>query len=62
MPEPLPPRICPFCGMPSSVPHESQARCIEALKAEIELTRRLLQRGSGATDAPPRPSKDAQSS
>jgi hypothetical protein len=61
MREPFPPRTCPFCGMPSSVPHESEAGCIEALQAEIELTRQRLQQGSGRDGPAPAPSKDAQS-
>ena len=50
---------CPFCGMPSSVPHETETRCIEALQAEIELTRQMLQQGPDAPSAPPRATKDA---
>jgi hypothetical protein len=61
MPETFPPRTCRFCGMPSSVPHETEAACIEALQAEIELTRQMLQQGSGGQGAPPRPNKDAPS-
>jgi coproporphyrinogen III oxidase-like Fe-S oxidoreductase len=60
MPEPFRPKTCPFCGVPSSVPHESEAGCIEALQAEIELTRQMLQ-GSSGPGAPPPPSKDAPS-
>lgn len=36
--------ICPFCGVVSDVPHETQAACIGALQAEIDRTRRVLQR------------------
>jgi coproporphyrinogen III oxidase-like Fe-S oxidoreductase len=61
MPELFPPRTCPFCGMPSSVPHETEARCIEALQAEIELTRQMLQQGLDVPGAPPRATKDAPS-
>lgn len=61
MPELFPPRTCPFCGMPSSVPHETEARCIEALQAEIELTRQMLQLGPDAAGARPRATKDAPS-
>jgi hypothetical protein len=35
--------ICPFCGVVSDVPHETQRLCIEALQAEIARTRRVLQ-------------------
>jgi hypothetical protein len=47
----IPPRICPFCGQVSAVPHETQARCIEALHAEIEKTRQALD--AGRRQAPP---------
>jgi hypothetical protein len=46
--------------MASSVPHETQAGCIEALQAEIALTRRMLQHESSAQGVPPRPNKDDQ--
>ena len=36
--------ICPFCGVATDVPHETQAGCIGALQAEIDRTRRVLQR------------------
>jgi hypothetical protein len=47
--------------MPSSVPHESEAGCIEALQAEIELTRQRLQQGSNGQGAAPHQNKDAPS-
>ena len=27
--------VCPFCGIASEVPHETQEGCIHALQAEI---------------------------
>jgi len=33
---------CPFCGVASPAPHESQAQCIEALHAEIARVRAVL--------------------
>jgi hypothetical protein len=33
---------CPFCGVPSQVPHESQEGCIAALHAEIGRMRGIL--------------------
>ena len=33
---------CPFCGVISGVPHETQEGCIAALHAEIEQMRGLL--------------------
>jgi hypothetical protein len=33
---------CPFCGMATEIPHETQQACIEALNAEITRTRELI--------------------
>jgi hypothetical protein len=35
-------RFCPFCGVATDVPHETQAGCIAALHTEIGRTRDLL--------------------
>lgn len=35
--------ICPFCGIVSDAPHETQQACIEALQTEIERTRKILE-------------------
>jgi hypothetical protein len=35
---------CPFCGMASQTPHETQAACIAALHAEIGRTKDVLVR------------------
>jgi hypothetical protein len=42
MPVIPPPRVCPFCGLATEVPHETQAGCIEALQAEIDRMRGVL--------------------
>jgi hypothetical protein len=34
---------CPFCGVVTDVPHETQGACIDALHAEIGRVRSLLQ-------------------
>lgn len=34
---------CPFCGVVSEVRHETQQACIQALRAEIVHTRRVLE-------------------
>jgi hypothetical protein len=34
--------VCPFCGLASEVPHETQAACIEALQAEISRVREIV--------------------
>jgi hypothetical protein len=35
--------ICPFCGVASDAPHETQQACIEALQTEISRTRKILE-------------------
>ena len=35
--------VCPFCGIASEVPHETQEGCIHALQAEITRTRQILE-------------------
>jgi hypothetical protein len=35
-------RVCPFCGVTTDVPHESQAGCITALQHEIDRVRDVL--------------------
>jgi hypothetical protein len=35
---------CPFCGVPTDVPHETQALCIAALHGEIALMRAMVRR------------------
>jgi hypothetical protein len=34
---------CPFCGVVTDVPHETQQGCIDALRAEIDRTREVLE-------------------
>jgi capsule polysaccharide export protein KpsE/RkpR len=41
--------ICPFCGVVTDAPHETQAGCIEALNAEIVRMRALLDQVRSAT-------------
>jgi hypothetical protein len=36
--------VCPFCGVATKVPHETQELCIEALQAEIALVREMVHR------------------
>lgn len=33
---------CPFCGLATDVPHNTQESCIEALHGEIAKMRRIL--------------------
>jgi hypothetical protein len=42
MADKVPPIVCPFCGVSTDVPHETQEGCIEALHAEIARVRELL--------------------
>ena len=42
MTDALPRRVCPFCGLPSPHPHETQAGCVEALHREIDRVRNIL--------------------
>jgi hypothetical protein len=35
-------KLCPFCGLSTDVPHETQQGCIDALHAEIAHMRDLL--------------------
>ncbi len=37
-------RICPFCGIATGAPHETQELCIEALHLEIDHTREIIGR------------------
>lgn len=34
--------VCPFCGVDSETPHDTQEACIEALRAEILRVRGVL--------------------
>ena len=34
--------MCPFCGLATDVPHETQEGCIEALHVEITRMRGIL--------------------
>jgi len=46
---------CPFCGVVTDVPHNTQEGCIEALQDEVVRMRRLLEqvKPTGACPAPP---------
>jgi len=38
----MPFQICPFCGVPTEVPHTTQEGCIEALQEEIARVRDIV--------------------
>lgn len=44
--------VCPFCGMATAVPHETQEGCIRALNAEIVRTRQILESVTEPLPAP----------
>jgi hypothetical protein len=48
---------CPFCGVITEIPHETQQACILALNAEIARTREILEqvRESPTADPPANP-------
>jgi hypothetical protein len=39
---------CPFCGVATDIPHETQEGCIQALHAEIARMRAVLDRVQSA--------------
>ncbi len=45
-------KACPFCGLVTDVPHETQQGCIDALQDEIARVREILEI-SRPTDVPP---------
>ncbi len=54
---------CPFCGVPTDVPHETQELCIKALHGEVSRMRDMVGRVKGpprvtevTTDEPQNPS------
>jgi hypothetical protein len=48
--------FCPFCGVATEVPHETQEGCIEALHAEIARMKDVLEHVQSAVV--PRPTDD----
>jgi hypothetical protein len=48
--------FCPFCGVATEVPHETQEMCIEALHAEIARMKDVLEHVQSAVV--PRPPDD----
>jgi hypothetical protein len=46
---------CPFCGLVTGVPHETQQGCIDALQAEIARVREVLEiiQPAGTSSDPP---------
>ena len=50
---------CPFCGVPSHLPHETQEACIAALHQEIARMREVVERVRSLPGHPPPPKEDA---
>jgi hypothetical protein len=44
---------CPFCGLVTDAPHETQQGCIDALHAEIARVREILELARPTSDTPP---------
>ena len=44
---------CPFCGVETEVPHDTQQACIQALQAEIVRVRSLLDHSRPLEKGPP---------
>lgn len=49
---------CPFCGVVTDTPHETQEGCIEALQAEIARVRAVLTHVTSVTVPGPAPIED----
>lgn len=60
MAEKIPLRACPFCGVATEVPHETQEGCIEALHQEIGRMRAILQNVREPWESEPRREDDAE--
>jgi hypothetical protein len=50
--------VCPFCGVVTETPHETQEGCIEALNAEIAKMRAVLNQVRSAVVPGPVEQKD----
>jgi hypothetical protein len=52
--------ICPFCGVVTEAPHETQKGCIEALNREIAKMRAVLEQVRSAAVPGPAPLEDEE--
>jgi len=52
--------MCPFCGVVTDAPHETQGGCIEALNAEITRMRAVLEQVRSAVVPGPHPLDDEE--
>jgi len=53
--------VCPFCGVTTETPHETQRGCIEALNVEIAKMRAVLEQVRSAAVPGPVPPEDDES-
>jgi hypothetical protein len=51
---------CPFCGVPTDLPHDTQEACISALHTEIARMREMVERVRSLPSQPPQPKEDVQ--
>jgi pyruvate/2-oxoglutarate/acetoin dehydrogenase E1 component len=54
----MPFTVCPFCGVASEIPHDTQESCISALRAEIARAQSLLTRAAPPANAEPPRNQD----
>jgi hypothetical protein len=52
--------ICPFCGIVTEAPHETQEGCIEALNVEVAKMRAVLEQVRSAAVPGPVPREDEE--
>jgi len=50
--------VCPFCGVVTDSPHETQQGCLDALHAEIARLRAVLEHVKSAEVPKPAPIQD----
>jgi hypothetical protein len=48
-------RVCPFCGIATELPHETQLACIDALQAEISRVREMVEKRREPEEPPAHP-------
>ena len=52
--------MCPFCGVVTDAPHETQGGCIEALNEEIARMRAVLEQVHSTAVPGPPPQEDEE--
>lgn len=54
-------KVCPFCGIATDVPHETQEGCIAALHGEIARMRQVLSHVKTTGPVPSERTEDCES-